>query len=52
LAQAADRLNALDSLERDRVIRETRAAEERAQKVREAMAKKKAEEAAARYSPE
>jgi hypothetical protein len=51
-AQAADRLNTLDSAERDRVVRQTRAAEERARQVREAMAAKAAAEAAARYSPE
>jgi hypothetical protein len=51
-AQAADRLTTLDSVERDRVIRETRQAEARAREIREAMARKRAEEAAARYSPE
>lgn len=51
-AQAADRLTTLDSVERDQVIRKTRAAEARAREVREAMARKRAEEAAARYSPE
>lgn len=51
-AQAADRLTTLDSVERDLVIRKTRAAEARAREVREAMARKRAEEAAARYSPE
>lgn len=51
-AQAADRLTTLDSVERHRVIRETRSAEARARQVREAMARKRAEEAAARYSPE
>jgi hypothetical protein len=50
--QALDRLNTLDSAERVRVISKTRAAEARARKIREAMAKKAAEEAAARYSPE
>lgn len=51
-AQAADRLNTLDSIERLRINRETLAAEERARKVREAMARQRAQEAAARYSPE
>jgi hypothetical protein len=51
-AQSADRLTTLDSVERERVIRETRRAEARTRKIREAMAKKQAEEAAARYSPE
>ena len=51
-AQAADRLNALDSVEREKVLRGTRAAEERARQIREAMAKKAAEEAAAAYGRE
>jgi len=50
--QAADRLQALDSVARDRVIRETRAQQERARQLREAMERKQAEEAAARYSRE
>jgi hypothetical protein len=52
VAQAADRRTTLDSVERDRVIRATRTAEARAREIREAMARKRAEEAAARYSPE
>lgn len=51
-AQAADRLTTLDSVERERVIRKTRKAEARAREVREAMARQRAQEAAARYSPE
>lgn len=51
-AQAADRLTTLDSVERTRVQRAARQAEERAQAIREAMAKKAAEEAAAKYSRE
>ena len=51
-AQASDRLKALDSVERERVISETRAQQERARQIREAMARKKAQEAAARYSRE
>jgi hypothetical protein len=51
-AQAADRLSTLDTVERDRVQRAARQAEERAQAIREAMAKKAAEEAAAQYSRE
>ncbi len=51
-AQAADRLTTLDSVERERVIRQTREAEARAREIREAMARKRAEEAAARYSRE
>jgi hypothetical protein len=50
--QAADRLTTLDSVERERVICQTRKAEARAREVREAMARKRAEEAAARYSRE
>jgi hypothetical protein len=49
---AEDRLTALDSVERTRVVREAREAEERARKIREAAAKKKAEEAAASYGRE
>jgi len=52
LAQATDRLTTLDSVERERVMRKTRAAEARARRIREEMAKKAAQEAAARYSPE
>lgn len=51
-AQAADRLTTLDSVERERLILETRKAEARVREVREAMARKRAHEAAARYSPE
>ncbi len=51
-AQAADRLNALDSVERVRVIRETQRAEAHARKVRAAMKKKKAQEAAAKVMRE
>jgi hypothetical protein len=52
VAQATDRLTTLDSVERERVVRKTRAAEARARRIREEMAKKRAQEAAARYSPE
>ena len=52
IAQAADRLTTLDSVERDRVLRKTRDAEARARKIREQMAQAAAQEAAARYSPE
>lgn len=51
-AQSEDRLTTLDSVERSRVIREARAAEERARQIREAMARKAAEEAAAAYGRE
>lgn len=47
-SQAADRLRSLDSVERSRVIRETRAGEERARALREAMRARKAREAAAK----
>jgi len=50
--EAADRLTALDSVERQRVAAEARKAEARAQRIREAMKKKAAEEAAARYGRE
>lgn len=46
---AADRLTALDSVERHRVLKATAAAERRAREIREAMAKKKAQESASRY---
>ena len=52
VAQATDRLTTLDTVERERVVRSTRAAEARARRIREEMAKKAAQEAAARYSPE
>jgi hypothetical protein len=51
-AQAADRLSTLDTVERDRVQRAARQAEERAQAIRAAMAKQAADEAAAQYSRE
>jgi uncharacterized metal-binding protein len=50
--QAADRLSTLDSATRTRVEAEARAAEERAREVREALKRKRAEEAAARASRE
>jgi hypothetical protein len=49
---ATDRLNALDSVERKGVVLQTRQAEARARKIREAMAKKAAEAAAAKVSRE
>jgi hypothetical protein len=48
-SQAADRLTALDSVERHRVLKATAAAERRAREIREAMARKKAEESVSRY---
>jgi hypothetical protein len=50
--QAEDRLATLDSVERAQVVREARAAEARARQVREEMARKAAEEAAAVYGRE
>lgn len=51
-AQAADRLATLDSAHRARVEAEARAAEERSREVRDALARRRAEEAAARASRE
>jgi hypothetical protein len=51
-AQAQDRLTTLSSVERQRVIRAARAAEERSRVIREAMAKKAAEEAADKWNRE
>ncbi|MBI3469603.1 MAG: hypothetical protein HY000_41920, partial [Planctomycetes bacterium] len=48
-AQATDRLTTLDSVERERVLRATAAAEKRAREVRQAMARAQAQEAASRY---
>jgi hypothetical protein len=50
--EAADRLTALDSVQRQKVAAEAKKAEERARRIREAMKKKEAEEAAARYGRE
>ncbi|MEM0961730.1 MAG: hypothetical protein AAGK21_04200 [Bacteroidota bacterium] len=47
-AQAADRLATLDSAARLAIVRETHAAEERARQIREAMARRAREEAAAK----
>jgi hypothetical protein len=51
-AQAADRLRTIDTVARERVVREMRTKEQRARELREAMRRKEAEEAAARWSPE
>ena len=51
-AQAQDRLTTLSAVERQRVIRASQEAEARARAIREAMAKKAAEEAAAKASRE
>ena len=50
--QATDRLATLDTIERSRVLRETRAAQARIREIQEAMRKKAAEEAAASYGRE
>lgn len=50
--QARDRLTTLDSVERAAVLEATRAAEERARQVREAMARAAAQEAAASWGRE
>lgn len=49
IAQAADRMQTLDSVERHGVLRATAEAERRAREVREAMARKQALESASRY---
>lgn len=51
-AQAQDRLTTLSSIERARVLRASRAAEERARAIREALAKKAAEESADKFTRE
>ncbi len=52
IAQAQDRLDTLNTAERQRVIRAAREAEERTRAIREAMAKKAAEEAADKWTRE
>jgi hypothetical protein len=52
LAQAQDRLTTLNSAERARVVQAARAAEERARKIREALAKRAAEESADKWTRE
>jgi hypothetical protein len=51
-AQAADRLTSLSASERARVLAASRAAEERARAIREALAKKAAEESADKWTRE
>jgi hypothetical protein len=51
-AQAEDRLRTLDSIERARLLHDTRAQQERARQLREAMKKKEAAEAAAKVTRE
>ena len=52
LAQAQDRLTRISSTERNRVMLAARAAEERARAVREALARKAAQESADKYTRE
>lgn len=51
-AQAEDRLKTLNSVERERILRETQAQVEHARRLRQAMQEQQAREAAARYSRE
>lgn len=50
--QAADRLSAVSASERQRLLRASRAAEDRARQVREALIRKAAEESADKYTRE
>lgn len=52
LAQAQDRLNALSSIERNRVLAASRNAEARSRAIREALARKAAQESADKYTRE
>jgi hypothetical protein len=52
IAQAKDRLTTLSSAERERVLRASRAAEERARKIREALVRKAAQESADKFTRE
>lgn len=52
LAQATDRLSSISGTERRRLLEASRAAEERAREIREALAKKAAEESADKWSRE
>jgi hypothetical protein len=52
VAQAQDRLTSISAAERTRVIQAARAAEERARAIREALARKAAEESADKYTRE
>lgn len=51
-AHANDRLMSVNSIERKRVIEESKAAQKRAQELREAIARKEAEEAASKWNRE
>jgi hypothetical protein len=52
VAQAQDRLTTLSSTERARVVKAAKAAEQRARQIREALAKKAAEESADKFTRE
>lgn len=52
IAQATDRLSSISAVERQRLLRASRAAEERARAIREALARKIAEESADKWSRE
>lgn len=52
VAQAQDRLSSISSIERARVIKAARAAEERAREIREALMRKAAQESADKYTRE
>ena len=52
VAQAQDRLTALSSIERNRLLAASRAAEERSRAIREALARKAAQESADKYTRE
>ncbi|MFZ6872207.1 hypothetical protein ACO0LF_09100 [Undibacterium sp. Di27W] len=52
LAQATDRLSSISGIERRRLVEASRAAEERARAIREALAKKAAEESADKWTRE
>jgi hypothetical protein len=52
VAQAQDRLTSLSSVERARVMKASRAAEQRAREIREALARKAAEESADKWTRE
>jgi len=52
LTQAQDRLTTLSSIERNRVLAASRAAEQRTRDIREALARKAAQESADKYTRE
>jgi hypothetical protein len=52
VVQAQDRLTSLSSIERNRVLAASRAAEERSRAIREALARKAAQESADKYTRE